>query len=222
MTARRGSLPIDAWGIDGSSADTEAVSDRRLPMGAPMVVESTKGDVVSARRIRVKVVSLAVGALLVSSVAVSAQDAAPSGPPTAVGTGGAAATVETVATEAAIDVLRRGRQRGRRGRCSGRRVGGDRAVLGWHRRRRVHGYLPGRRSARDDDRSPRDGADGDAPRVVLRERRPAAVQRRPVQRALRWRARHGATAGTRRSSGTARCRWPRCCSRRSGWRRTGS
>ena len=33
---------------------------------------------------------------------------APSGPPTAIGTGGAAATVETLATQAAIDTLRRG------------------------------------------------------------------------------------------------------------------
>jgi gamma-glutamyltranspeptidase/glutathione hydrolase len=41
-------------------------------------------------------------------MAVSAQDTAPSGPPTAVGTGGAAATVETLATGAAIDTLREG------------------------------------------------------------------------------------------------------------------
>src|SRR6187455_1905474 len=33
---------------------------------------------------------------------------APSGPPTATGTGGAAATVDTLATQAAVDTLRRG------------------------------------------------------------------------------------------------------------------
>jgi gamma-glutamyltranspeptidase/glutathione hydrolase len=38
----------------------------------------------------------------------AAADTAPSGPATAVGTGGAAATVETLATQAAIDVLRHG------------------------------------------------------------------------------------------------------------------
>ena len=39
---------------------------------------------------------------------VAAADQAPVGPPTSVGTGGAAATVERLATEAAIDALRRG------------------------------------------------------------------------------------------------------------------
>ena len=47
------------------------------------------------------VVALALGA-------VASADVAPSGPPTAVGTGGAAATVETLATQAAIDILHRG------------------------------------------------------------------------------------------------------------------
>ncbi len=62
----------------------------------------------SARRVRVKVASLALGTLVVSATAVSAQAEAPSGPPTAAGTGGAAATVETLATDTAIDTLRRG------------------------------------------------------------------------------------------------------------------
>jgi gamma-glutamyltranspeptidase/glutathione hydrolase len=67
----------------------------------------------SAHRIRKMIVSLAAGALLVSSAAVtstmvSAEGDAPSGPPTAVGTGGAAATVEALATEAAMRTLRRG------------------------------------------------------------------------------------------------------------------
>jgi gamma-glutamyltranspeptidase/glutathione hydrolase len=53
------------------------------------------------------VVFLAGAALILSGVASS--DVGPgSGPPTAVGTGGAAATVERLATQAAIDTLRRG------------------------------------------------------------------------------------------------------------------
>ena len=58
--------------------------------------------------LRLVLVPLAVGALLVSAVGVSAQTGVSSGPPTAVGTGGAAATVEVLATQAAMDTLRRG------------------------------------------------------------------------------------------------------------------
>src|SRR3954452_1730080 len=46
-------------------------------------------------------------AALVFGVSASAA-VAPSGPPTAIGTGGAAATVETLATQAAVDTLRQG------------------------------------------------------------------------------------------------------------------
>jgi gamma-glutamyltranspeptidase / glutathione hydrolase len=58
--------------------------------------------------LRLVLVPLAVGAPLVSAVRVSAQTGDSSGPPTAVGTGGAAATVEVRATQAAMDTLRRG------------------------------------------------------------------------------------------------------------------
>src|SRR3954447_23606405 len=55
---------------------------------------------------------LRVAAALLSSflvlVGVAAAAVAPSGPPTSTGTGGAAASVETLATQAAIDALRRG------------------------------------------------------------------------------------------------------------------
>ena len=48
--------------------------------------------------------------------------------------------VETLATQAAIDTLKSGRQCGRRGRRRRRRARRDRAVLVRHRRRRVHGH----------------------------------------------------------------------------------
>src|SRR6187402_2511543 len=50
---------------------------------------------------------IAVTAALVVAVAASA-DVAPSGPATSTGTGGAAASVETLATQAAIDTLKKG------------------------------------------------------------------------------------------------------------------
>src|SRR6187402_3941371 len=51
----------------------------------------------------------AASALLLGTFAGTAGAAtAPTGPPTATGTGGAAATVETLATRAAVDTLRRG------------------------------------------------------------------------------------------------------------------
>jgi gamma-glutamyltranspeptidase / glutathione hydrolase len=63
---------------------------------------------VSLRRFRRLVAALAAGAVLSLALAASAQVGSGSGPPTAVGTGGAAATVERLATQAAIDTLRRG------------------------------------------------------------------------------------------------------------------
>ncbi len=54
-----------------------------------------------------RVAALAAAAALVLGVSASAA-LAPSGPPTAVGTGGAAASVETLATQAAIDTLKKG------------------------------------------------------------------------------------------------------------------
>jgi gamma-glutamyltranspeptidase/glutathione hydrolase len=59
------------------------------------------------RRIRVRVVVLSIAAALVFGVTASA-DVAPAGPPTSIGTGGAAASVERVATQAAIETLKAG------------------------------------------------------------------------------------------------------------------
>jgi gamma-glutamyltranspeptidase/glutathione hydrolase len=60
-------------------------------------------------RSRNLVVALAAGvALALGVVGASADVGSGSGPPTAIGTGGAAATVERLATQAAIDTLRRG------------------------------------------------------------------------------------------------------------------
>jgi gamma-glutamyltranspeptidase/glutathione hydrolase len=53
-------------------------------------------------------VAAALTLLLLSLVGGATAATAPVGPPTAVGTGGAAATVETLATQAAIDTLRKG------------------------------------------------------------------------------------------------------------------
>ena len=58
--------------------------------------------------LRLLAIPSTVGALFASAVGVSAQQAVSSGPPTAVGTGGAAATVDVLATQAAIDTLGRG------------------------------------------------------------------------------------------------------------------
>ena len=52
------------------------------------------------------VVALIIVVGLVTGVASAA--VAPHGPPTSTGTGGAAATVETLATQAAIDTLKKG------------------------------------------------------------------------------------------------------------------
>ena len=61
----------------------------------------------SRHRLRLIVVLLAIAAALVFGL-VAAAAVAPSGPPTSVGTGGAAASVETLDTQAAIDELKAG------------------------------------------------------------------------------------------------------------------
>src|SRR2546430_2343679 len=61
----------------------------------------------SRHRLRSLAVVLTIAAALVFGLAASAA-VAPSGPPTSVGTGGAAASVETLATQAAIDELKAG------------------------------------------------------------------------------------------------------------------
>ena len=63
-----------------------------------------------------------------------------------------------------------GRQRRRRGGRGRRRARRDRAVLGRHRRRWLHGH-PHAARAGDDDRQPREGAGRHAAGFVLRERR---------------------------------------------------
>jgi gamma-glutamyltranspeptidase/glutathione hydrolase len=60
------------------------------------------------RHVRHLIAALAVGGALAAPVAAGAQTPAPPKQPTATGTGGAAATVDPLATRAAIDVLRRG------------------------------------------------------------------------------------------------------------------
>ncbi|MBA2476489.1 MAG: gamma-glutamyltransferase [Actinobacteria bacterium] len=60
------------------------------------------------RGFRSVLVTLVAGSLALAGVAVSADSAAPVGPPTSTGTGGAAATVERLATQAAIATLRKG------------------------------------------------------------------------------------------------------------------
>jgi gamma-glutamyltranspeptidase / glutathione hydrolase len=64
---------------------------------------SQKGEVMS----RLRVAAALLSSFLVL-IGVAAAAVAPSGPPTSTGTGGAAASVETLATQAAIDALKRG------------------------------------------------------------------------------------------------------------------
>jgi gamma-glutamyltranspeptidase/glutathione hydrolase len=63
---------------------------------------------VSGSRYRLLVVVLAAVAALVAGIGASADVGSGSGPPTAIGTGGAAASVERIATQAAIEALRGG------------------------------------------------------------------------------------------------------------------
>ena len=53
-------------------------------------------------------VAIATSFALAFGVAASADVGSGSGPPTSIGTGGAAASVEKLATQAAVDILRRG------------------------------------------------------------------------------------------------------------------
>ena len=126
---------------------------------------------------------------------VAAADPAPVGPPTSVGTGGAAATVERLATAGCDRRAAPRRQRGRRrghGRGGARR---DRAVLLRDRRRWLHADPGERREEADHDRPPRDGAGGDEAGLLLGERRAASVQHRALQRPLGRRPRHRGGVG---------------------------
>jgi gamma-glutamyltranspeptidase/glutathione hydrolase len=62
---------------------------------------------VSRKRLSLRVAALVAAAACVLAVPAAAA-VAPSGPPTSIGTGGAAASVETLATQAAIDTLKKG------------------------------------------------------------------------------------------------------------------
>ena len=133
-------------------------------------------------------------ALLVSSTGGAAQPAVTEGTPTAIGSGGAVATVDTLASAGRRRGAARRRQRGRRRGRGGGRPRRHRAVLVRHRRRRLHGH-PDERRRGHDDRRPRDGAGRDAAELLLRERRAAAVQRRALQRPVGRRAGHGRDVG---------------------------
>ena len=101
-----------------------------------------------------------------AAMAVVALSAPPAGAqekqPTANGTGGAAASVDPLATNAAIDVMRRRRQRLRRRDRRRERARRRRAVQLRHRRRRLHGD-PRRRT-------------GKITTIDSRETAPAAMQ----------------------------------------------
>ena len=117
-------------------------------------------------------------------------------PPTAIGTKGAAATVDVLATDAAIDMLRKGGNAvdaavaaagvlGVTEPFSAGIGGGGFMVI-----RTRHGKvttIDGRETA------PR----GDDAGLVLRERGAAAVRRRALERPVRGRARHGGDVGVR-------------------------
>ena len=137
--------------------------------------------------------------------------------------GGAAATVETLATQAAIDTLRARRQRRRRGRRRRRGARRHRAVLVRDRRRRLHGHLPRERRGKVitiDGRETRAGRD--APRLLLGERNvrsPSTTRATAVSPSA---CPEPSRRGTRRSSATARSRSRRRSRRRSGSRATAS
>src|SRR3954447_7945023 len=120
---------------------------------------------------RILVTLLLVAGLFAAPATAPARDGrAPAKQPTAVGTGGAAATVDPLATQAAIDTLRHGGNPidaagapagvlgGGGAAAGGGRPGRRGAVLVRHRRRRLHEDLPGPRRHGPHDRLARDGA----------------------------------------------------------------
>ena len=167
---------------------------------------------------RIKLCSLVTAAslsIIATLAGTAAAATAPSGPPTATGTGGAAATVETLATQAAIDTLRHG------GNAVDAAVTAA-AVLGVTEPFSAGigggGFLllrtAGGAVTSIDHRETAPAHD--AGRLVLGERRAAAVHARPLQRALRRRPRHRRRLGRRARTATERSRSRRRLRPRSG------
>ena len=96
------------------------------------------------RTLRLVVLSFMVG---VAALAARIQGSATAAP-TATGTGGAAATVDTLATQAAVDTLRSGGNAVDAAVTAAGRPRGHRAVLVRDRRRRLHGHLHAQATAR--------------------------------------------------------------------------
>ena len=155
------------------------------------------------RLLRSLVVLLVVG---VAALAARVGAVAGPGPPTAIGTGGAAATVETLATQAAIETLRAG------GNAVDAAVTAA-AVLGVTEPFSCGigggGFMVIYRASdrqRDDDRRPRERPGRDAPRLLLGERQRRSRSTTRATAASPSECREPSRRGTRRWSATARSR----------------
>ena len=144
---------------EGSKA--RRIGPRRLGYGAPMAL--------LARLLTV----VAIAIVLFDPQVALAQDQKQ---PTAIGSGGAAATRRPRRHPGRHRDAAPGRERGRRRRGGGRSARRDRAVLVRHRRRRVHGD-PHLQGQGHHHRRARGVAAHDAPGLVLGERRSARLQR---------------------------------------------
>ena len=122
----------------------------------------------------------------------------PAKQPTAVGRGGAAATVDALGTRAAIADPAPRRQRGRRRRGRGRGARRGRALLLRHRRRRLHGHPHARRQGHHD-RLARAVARGDASPTRSSRTAPSSPSTTRATAACR------PASPARSPAGTARC-----------------